>query len=257
MLKKTASLMNRIMIAGLLLFLFSCQDMPSEADAIKKNEEGINHMNEGKYELALVDFNEAIKNPGLTLISKGTIYRNIALTYHELNKLDSSIHFSTLAAKCFKKNSYDYLVNMANVDLLTGKTSVGLVKLIKAAAMEPDDLSVNNTLGLIYLGDYGEEFADPEKALPYNKKAFEVNSSRVTEDILGRNYYDLEKYELAEMHYERIHEQYPNELNYTLNMALIKYKLKKTSDAELLFNKVIAQDSSYRETIELFKDNNR
>jgi len=241
MLKKTASLMNRIMIAGLLLFLFSCQDMPSEADAIKKNEEGINHMNEGKYELALVDFNEAIKNPGLTLISKGTIYRNIALTYHELNKLDSSIHFSTLAAKCFKKNSYDYLVNMANVDLL----------------MEPDDLSVNNTLGLIYLGDYGEEFADPEKALPYNKKAFEVNSSRVTEDILGRNYYDLEKYELAEMHYERIHEQYPNELNYTLNMALIKYKLKKTSDAELLFNKVIAQDSSYRETIELFKDNNR
>jgi tetratricopeptide (TPR) repeat protein len=257
MLKSFASLTNRIMIAGLLFFVFSCQDMPTEDDAIKKNQEGINHMNDGKYELALHDFTEAIKNPRLSLISKGTIYRNIALTYHELNKLDSSIHFSTLAAKCYKKNSYDYLVNMANVDILTGKTSVALAKLLKAAAMEPDDLSVNNTLGLIYLGDYGEEFADPEKALAYNKKAFEVNNSRVTEDILGRNYYDLGKYELAEMHYGRIHEQYPNELNYTLNMGMIKYKLKKTTDADLLFRKVIAQDSSYKETIEVFKDNNR
>ncbi|MEO6254901.1 MAG: hypothetical protein ABIO79_16440 [Ferruginibacter sp.] len=257
MLKQVTSLMHRIMITGLIFFLFSCQDMPTEDDAIKKNQEGINHMNEGKYQLALVDFNEAINNPRLTLISKGTIYRNIALTYHELNKLDSSIHFSTLGAKCYKKNSYDYLVNMGNVDLLTGKTSVALVKLLKAAALEPDDLSVNNILGLIYLGDYGEEFSDPEKALNYNKKAFEISNSRITEDILGRNYYDLGKYELAEMHYERIHEQYPNELNYTLNIAMIKYKLKKPIDAELLFNKIIAQDSSYKETIDVFKENNR
>ncbi|MEO6541670.1 MAG: tetratricopeptide repeat protein [Ferruginibacter sp.] len=257
MLKQVASLMNRFMIAALLCMLFSCQDMPTEEEAIKKNQEGINHMNEGKYELALADFSEAVRNPKLTLISKGTIYRNIALTYHELNKLDSSIHFSTLAAKCYKKNSYDYLVNMANVDILTGKTSVALLKLLKAAGMEPGDLSVNNILGLIYLGDYGEEFADPEKALTYNKKAFEISNSRITEDILGRNYYDLGKYDLAEMHYQRIHEQYPNELNYTLNMGMIKYKLKKTMDAELLFSQVIAGDSSYKETIETFKDNNR
>ncbi|MEO7307656.1 MAG: tetratricopeptide repeat protein [Ferruginibacter sp.] len=257
MINRISSLTNRIMITGLLLFLFSCQDMATEADAIKKNQEGVNHMNEGKYELALTEFNEAINNPGLTLISKGTIYRNIALTYHELNKLDSSIHFSTLAAKCYKKNSYDYLVNMANVDILTGKGTVALVKLLKAAAMDPDDLSVNNTLGLIYLGDYGEEFADPEKALIYNKKAFEVSNSRITEDILGRNYYALAKYELAEMHYERIHEQYPDVLIYALNTGMIKYKLKKTQEADLLFDQLIARDSSYRATIEVFKDNNR
>jgi tetratricopeptide (TPR) repeat protein len=257
MLKQVASLLNRTILMGLLCFVFSCRDMPGEEDAIKKNQEGINHMNEGKYELALVDFNEAVKNPGLTLTSKGTIYRNIALTYHELNKLDSSIHFSTLAAKCYKKNSYDHLVNMANVDILTGKTGIALAKLLKAAAMEPDDLSVNNSLGLIYLGDYGEEFADPEKALRYNKKAFELSTSRITEDILGRNYYDLGNYELAEMHYERVHEQYPNELNYSLNLGMIKYKLKKTEEAEQLFDQVIEEDNSYKETIDLFKDNNK
>jgi tetratricopeptide (TPR) repeat protein len=255
--KQISSLIIKPLVTGLLFFLFSCGQLPTEADAIKKNQEGVDHMNEGKYEPALKAFKEAIKNPELKMIAKGVIYRNMALTFHELKKTDSSIHYSTLAAKCYRKNSYDYLLNMASVDLLTGKTNIALSKLLKAAEMNPDELSVNNTLGLIYLGDYGEGFADPEKALVYNKKAFEINSTRITEDILGRNYYDLKKYELAEMHYEKIHKQYPGVLTYTLNIGMIKYKLKKLTEADLMFNKVIAQDSSYRETIAIFKQNNR
>lgn len=255
--KQVFTSIYKLLIAGFVFIPFSCNHIPTEADAVKKNQEGVNYMNEGKCELALTAFKEAIKNPKLSTLSKGTIYRNMALAFHELLKIDSSIHYSTLAAKCYRKNSYDYLVNMANVDLLTGKTKTALSKLLKAASMNPDDLSVNNTLGLIYLGDYDIEFADPEKALQYNKKAFEAGNNRVTEDILGRNYYDLGNYELAEMHYEKIYNQYPDILTYKLNIGMIKFKLKKTLEAELMFNKVIAQDSSYRETIENFKENNR
>lgn len=213
-------------------------------------------MNEGKYELALKEFTEAIKNKRLDEISKGTIYRNIALTYGELNKPDSAIHFYTIAAKVYRKNSYDYLVNMAGVDLMTNKTASALTKLLKASALDPEDLSVNNSLGLIYLGDYGEEFADPEKALPYNKKANEIGSNRITEDILGRNYYDLKNYTTAEMYYEKIHNQYPDVVSYTLSTGMIKYKLKKKQDAEILFKEIIAKDSSYKYTIQKFKDSN-
>ena len=245
------------LITGLLFTLFSCGQMPTEADAIKKNEEGVKLMNDGKCDQALTAFKEAIKNPKLSIISKGTIYRNLALAFHELTEVDSSVHYSTLAAKCYRKNSYDYLVNMANVDLLTGKTGIAISKLMKASGMDPDDLAVNNTLGLIYLGDYDLEFADPEKALQYNRKAFEAGNNRVTEDILGRNYYDLENYELAEMHYEKIHNQYPDVITYKLNLGMIKFKLNKKQDADLMFKKVMAQDSSYKETIETFKEYNR
>ena len=248
---------KNIILAGLILTLFSCTQMPSEDDAIKQNQKGINYMNDGKYELALKEFTEAVKNPKLQDYAKGTIYRNIALTYSELEKKDSSIHYYTIAAKLFRKNSYDYLVNMAGVDLHKGQTQKALTKLLKASAMNPEDLSVNNTLGLIYLGDYGDEFADPEKALPYNKKADDISSNRITTDILGRNYYDLGNYETAEMYYDKIHTQYPEILSYTLSTGMIKYKLKKEEDAEILFKQVIAKDSSYRETIETFKENNQ
>ena len=244
-------------LSGLLLLVVSCGETPTEDNAIDVNEKGITLINSGKYEEALQAFLKAVKNPALTKKSKGTIYRNIAITYNHLEKSDSAIHFSTLAAKCFKKNSYDYQVNMAGIDLHKGQTQKALTKLLKASAMNPEDLSVNNTLGLIYLGDYGDEFADPEKALPYNKKADAITSNRITEDILGRNYYDLENYETAEMYYEKIHTQYPEILSYTLSTGMIKYKLKKNEDAEILFKQVIAKDSSYRETIETFKENNR
>jgi tetratricopeptide (TPR) repeat protein len=245
------------LMTGFIILLFSCNQIPTEADAIKQNQDGINYMNEGKYELALAEFTEAIKTPRLSQEAKGTLYRNIGLTYHELNKIDSSLHYYTIAAKTYRKNSYDYLVNMASVDLLTGKVNAALSKLNKAAAIDPDDLIVNNSLGLIYLGDYGDGFIDVEKALVYNKKAFEVSNSRITEDILGRNYYEVGNYELAEMHYEKILGEYPDVVVYNLNTGMIKYKLNKINEGDQFFRKVLEQDSTYKETIDYFKENNQ
>jgi tetratricopeptide (TPR) repeat protein len=247
----------RFLIITLAVGLFSCNQLPTEADAIKLNEVGISLMNEEKYEQAIASFKEAIQNSRLSKNSKGNIYRNMALAYHEQSIIDSAIHYSTLAAKCFKKNNYDYLLNMAYVDLLKGKTTVARSKLLKAASMNPEDLAVNNSLGLIYLGDYGEEFTDLDKALTYNKKAHEINDSRVTEDILARTYYELGEYENAEVHYDHVYFKYPGIVIYALNTGLTKYRLKKIAEAELLFTKVLTLDSSYRETIENFKANNK
>ena len=257
MLIRIGTLINLMIIALFLPLLFSCNPRSSESDALKKNHEGINYMNDGKYEKALAAFYEAIKSDGLKGDSKGTVYRNIALTFQQLDNQDSSIHYYTIAAKTFRKNSYDYLVNMANVDMLTNKTGNAITKLLKASALSPEDLSVNNSLGLIYLGYYGEEFTDPERALPYNKTAFDISNSRMTEDLLARNYYQLGKYEIAEMHFDNIHVRYPDNVLYTLNNGMTKYKLKKTAEAELLFKKVLEQDSSYKGTIENFKLINR
>ena len=240
-----------------LLFLFSCGEMTTENDAIKINQQGIEFMNAGKYELALQAFLKAVKNPRLSKDSKGTIYRNISLTCNDLGKKDSAVHFATLAAKCYRKNSFDNLVNLADVDIVTGKTGSALARLLKAVKMNPDEMSVNNSLGLIYLGEYDETLTDLDKALMYNSKAFEINNSRVTEDVLARTYYKKEDYEKAEAHYEHLLQNHPDIISYSLDMGMVKLKLKKKQEADKFFEKVIATDSSYTYTIETFKEANK
>ena len=243
-------------LSGLLLLFVSCGETPTEDNAIDVNEKGIALINSGKYEEALQAFLKAVKNPALTKKTKGTIYRNIAITYNQLAKTDSAIHFSTLAAKCYRKNSFDYLVNAADVDLLRKKTDIALAKLLRAAALEPDEMSVNNTLGLIYMGEYDDAHTDLYKALQYNLKAFETNGGRIIEEVLARNYYNMGNYAQAELHYEHLLQNYPDMVSYSLNMGMTKYKLKKKKDADQLFEFVIAKDSSYKETIDTFKENN-
>lgn len=238
------------------MVLFSCNRMPTEADAIRQNEMGVDFMNAGKYDSAVLSFRLATKNPKLSQQTKGTIYRNLALTYNELDNVDSSVHFSTLAAKCFKKNSYGYLINMADVDLLTGKTGIALSKLLKASESNGDKMAVNNTIGLIYLGEFEESFTNLEKALIYNTRAFEISGDRVTEEVLARNYFKMKDYKNAEFHYEHLHENYPDMLSYCLNTGMTKHKLKKIKEADLLFDKVIVMDSSYRYTIQEFREEN-
>jgi tetratricopeptide (TPR) repeat protein len=244
-------LLNYLMFV-LTLLLFSCGEMISERDAIKINQQGIDLMNSGKYEEALRAFLKAVNSPRLSKDSKGTIYRNIALTYNGLVKKDSAVHFSTLAAKCYRKNSFYYLVNLADVDILTGKISNALARLLKAKKINTDEMSVNNSLGLIYLGEYDESVADLDKALIYNSRAFELNSGRVTEEVLGRTYYKMENYEKAEYHYEHLVKNYPDILSYSMDIGMIKIKLKKNEEADKLFEKLIAKDSSYKETINVF-----
>ncbi len=240
-------------IYGSLILLASCIQGAAEEDPIKLNEQGVEMINAGKNDSALQIFLKAIRNPKLSKEYKGTIYRNIALTYNQLEKKDSAIHFSTLAAKCYRKNSFDYLVNAADVDLLKGKTALALSKLLKAADREPDEMTVNNTLGLIYMGEYDDAFIDLDKALKYNLKAFETSGTRILEEVLARNYYQLS----AELHFEHLHENYPDMISYTLDMGMTKHKLKKKAEGDKLFDEVIAKDSSYRETIDIFKEDNR
>jgi tetratricopeptide (TPR) repeat protein len=250
--------MKKILIPLLpLLLLFSCKEMGGENDAIRINQQGIDFMNAGKYELALQAFFKAANSTRLSKDSKGTIYRNICLTYIDLQKKDSAIHFSALAAKCFKKNSFDNLVNLAEVDILTGKTASGLTRLLKAVKMNPDEMSVNNVLGLIYLGEYDATLTDLDKALTYNLKAYELNEGRGTEDVLARTYYKMNDYEKAESHYEHLLQKHADIISYSLNMGMTKYKMKKRGEAERLFEKVMTMDSTYAYAISSFKDANK
>lgn len=231
----------------------SCKPVATEDDALEVNRQGVAYMNEGNYELALESFAKAVKSTKLSISSKGAVYRNMSISYLSLDNNDSSFHYSSLAAKCFAKNSYNYLVNMADVDLVTGRTGEAAKKLIKAFELEPDNMSANNTLGLIFLGEYDEAYLDLETALIYNKRAFELKRDRVTEEVLARNYYQLENYEQADRHYSNLLVNYSDMSNYLFYAGMTKFRLDKRAEADELFDKLIAADSTYTESVENFK----
>lgn len=245
--------MKIFLILALSLALASCGQILSEIEASSKNEEGMQKLHEGDYEEAITAFKKAIENPKLSVDTRANIYRNIAQTFIELQVPDSAIHYSTLAANCYKKNSYEYLVNIADIEILTGKTYAALEKLKAAYAMKPTEIAVNNTLGLIYLGEYGLEYLDVDKALPYNQKAFEINKDRATEYVLAQNYYELGQFNMAEYHFNNLYNQYPDNVTHPLSLGVVKFRLGDHEAAEALFQKVLEVDPGFQDHIESFK----
>ena len=243
------------LLFGLIFLFTSCGFVISENEALSKNDEALTAYNSGDYEKAIQIFKEAIKSPQLSLRNKAKIYRNIANTFFEIGEADSSIHYSQLAANCFKEDSYEFLVNTADIQLISEDIDGAVLNLWKAYTLKPDELEVNNSLGLIYLGDYGDDFSDPERALDYNLKAFEINKDRVTEDVLARNYFEIGDYKNAEIHFTKLRSQFPDMVDYPFSLGMIKYHQGKMQEADELFEHVLATDSSLIEVIETFKDN--
>jgi len=248
--------MKNILIIGFIFILASCGQVMTEVEALKNNSKGLSELSQGQFEVAIKSFKEAIQSPQLSIETRAAIYRNIAQTFIEMQLQDSAIHYSSLAANCYKKDSYDYLVNMADIEILTGKTNSALEKLKTAYTLKPNEVAVNNTLGLIYLGDYGIEFQNIESALPYNKKAYEINNDRITEYVLARNYYELGQYDIAEIHFTNLNRKYPDYLLHPLSLGMVKYRLNDKKSAEQLWEKVLKNDSSYYFVIESFKKEN-
>lgn len=248
--------MKNLILISTILLLASCGQIMKEAESRKNNAKGLKELNEGKFDDAILSFKIAIKNPNLSTETRATIYRNIAITFNEKRQEDSSIYYSKLAANCYDRNSYEYLVNISDINLLTGKTQEALNNLNLAYEKKPNELEVNNSLGLIYLGDYGLEFLDARRALKFNQKAFEINKDRITEDVLGRNFFELGDFDKAETHFKKLSIEYPEILMYKLNLGMIKFKLNKLEEADNLFDEVVKVDSNMINTIKAFRNEN-
>ncbi len=171
-------------------------------------------------------------------------------------EIDSSLVYSQLAADCYPKDSYEYLTNISDIKISTGETAEAEKLLLKAIRIKPNEVAANNTLGAIYLGEFGTEFFAPEKALPYNIKAFEINNDRITEDVLGRNYIELGDYNKARTHYSKLHKEYPDIEVLAYQLGVVEYLDGNKEKAEIYFNKVIAKNPEHQWAIDLFKENN-
>lgn len=206
----------RILVLALLCMgVAGCGEAPEALAAIKEQtqvhtlkREAERLHDQGQTEQAIAKFEAVVLNPAATEAQKADSLRYISLGYYELGDYPRSGEYAAKAAALYPEGSYDYLVNMADADLMLDRVPEAVVRLEQAFALAPRQLAVNNVLGLVYLGDNGAEYIDYRKALGYNKAAFEIAPGRITEIVLARNYLALEEYALAEEHLAALSQRY-------------------------------------------------
>ncbi|HRN71487.1 MAG TPA: tetratricopeptide repeat protein [Ginsengibacter sp.] len=242
------------LVFSITIFFTSCGRLNTEIKARRSNEQGLEFLSQGQFDSAIATFKAGTSLNGVSKKMKAILYRNIAQVYNEMDAFDSSIAYSKLSANCYKPESYDYLVNMADVDLLTDNTDAAVSKLQKAIKIKNDEVAANNSLGLIYLGEYGDDYYNPSKALQFNKKAYEINKDRSTLDVLARNYFLLDDFATAEKYYEILTKAFPQFTDYKVILGIVDLKLNKNDEAEALFQEALQKDSSYIDQINYYKE---
>jgi len=202
-------------LAWLLAALAGCGDaartLAEQAKLQALRSEAAQLHDAGQSRQAIAKFEEVVNSPVATDAEKAHALRFISLGYYELNEFPRSGEYAAKAAAYYPPGSYDYLVNMADADLMQGRVLEAAAKLEQAHALAPRGLAVNNVLGLLYLGDNGEQYSDHGKALAYNRAAFEIEPGRITEIALVRNYLVLEDYEQAHAHLLDLSQRYADD----------------------------------------------
>ena len=227
--------------SGITAGLSGCL-VDADEEAVALNNKGLSFLDKQDYDSAIFIFKKATQTRSVSEKNKVNILRNIAITYSEMDKTDSAKIFYKKAAAASSKNSYNFLVNNADVALLEDYIPKAISNFQAAWDLDNEKVDVNNGLGLIYLGEYGNTYFNPDKALRYNLKAYEINKDRNTQFVLGKNYYQLKKYDKALEIFNTLHEEYPDYTSYLTSLILIHEDAGHTAEANKLKADLKKQD---------------
>ena len=197
----------------------------------RHNIRGLKYLHQAKFDKALVAFKKAADLETRSNEKKVMYLRNISLAYHEMEEFESAFYYRKEALKYCESNSYDFHVQKGDIGILKRDLDRAIINFKEALKLNPDKLEANNSIGLIYLGDYGTEYQDLEKALFYNKKANQIYDDNTTRNVLARTYYESGDLQNAERLFRKIIRDTPNHLDSKFSLAVICYYLGKISEA--------------------------
>lgn len=160
---------------------------------------------------AIKVFEGIVQDPSSSPAQKSEALRYISLGYYELGNYPLSGEYAAQAAAFFAPQSYEYLVNMADADLMLNRVPEARERLSRAVELQPRGLAANNVLGLLYLGDNGAQYADYPKALGFNQAAYDIAPGRITRLVLARSYLRVHDYSLAALHLRGLHQEFPQD----------------------------------------------
>ncbi len=246
----------------LLTLLFMQCASKHQQDANKLNNEGLKYLEMGDERSAIFTLHKALEQIQKDKKLQAKILRNLGIAYKQKfvrdklnshNALDSAGFYFFNAANKSDINSFDYELNMGDLSLVRDKIDSAIFYLEKAYNLNPNESSVNNVLGLIFLGEEGRDFFDPGKALKYNLTTYRLNPGRLSKFVLGKNYMYLQEYSNAEPLFLDLYKQFPDFVDYLFALIVIEKKLGKIDESSKYLELLKKRDfNQYKSFIDKF-----
>jgi len=222
-----------------LLFLLTMTMCFAGCDLVNSNKPnelnriGIHYSEEGQKKKAINYFLAASLTKNIT-DSERTIYLgNLGREYWQSNE-DSSKYYFMKAANLSDKNSFKGLYYTANVFVLDKKTTQARDLLLKAYQIDSLDMSINNLLGIIYMGENGRECYAPQKALKYNLRTYNVKRDLAAAFTLAKNYYLINDTKKAVPLFEDVCKRAPDFTPCLSILIMVYQELGRNKDADKL-----------------------
>jgi len=222
-----------IAVGSFFLLLYSCK--PGELKtATIENGTGLRLYEKGEYKRALYFFMKAAAHENLPDSNKAIFFANIAHAYANIHQADSAKYFYKKASEAYLPGSVNATLSMVNLFLIDEKIDSAKRYLELAYSTDSSSGEVNNLLGLIYIGDYGQAYYNPEKAYKFNNKAFLVFRDAASKFALAKNEYFLNNVDKSITLFSQLRRENPGNENYLVSLILIKIENGDLSNMNFL-----------------------
>lgn len=176
----------------LIFIILSCQEK-NDPKAELFFREGTLKLKSNEHEDAIHQFRKALSLDVNDLL-KATVYRNMSIAFQNMEDIDSAIYYSQKGYEIAPSDSYIFYMNRAEFNLLSNDVHTAIQDLNSAKAIDPNQMEVYHTLCLIYSGEYGDAYFEPQLSEVCAKKSVKLSPSNTTKEQLGSIYFQNEKY---------------------------------------------------------------
>ena len=176
----------------LSFLILGCTSNTKEVERL--NNEGVAFLDVENYEKAELALQKAWALKDVSEELKSAVARNLSLLHSAKNQTDSAAYYAKKSFEIAPKDSYYYCVSKAEFELIQKNIDAARDWYEKAKAINPDDMAVYNSLGMIYSGKYGFKYENVEKALINNQKAYELSPRDPLAESLAFSYMNVDKY---------------------------------------------------------------
>lgn len=226
--------MQKSLIALISFVIFYACNQPDEQQARTVNDKGLAYLNEGKEREARLAFLQASQYKNISDSDRTNYLENTAISYLRTPFKDSAKYYFQKALSLNPVGSYYYFVYRGYIKLIENELDSTADFLEKAFAKDSTKPTVNNLLGLLYMGEYGKDFYDPYKAIKYNRKTYELLQDGVSKFVLAKNEYLVNKVQLSEQMFEELYRDAPEYTPYLVSLIMIKQELGESAEASKL-----------------------
>lgn len=202
-----------MILISCLLSLAACTNKTAE-QAKKYNDDGVAFLDKEEFEKAANAFHLALGQGEISADLRAGILRNLSLLHSFQGQKDSAMMYAEKAFDIAEKDSYYFYLTKAENALLQENVEMAIENFEKAKKMQPDEMPIYNSLGMIYSGKHGAKYEDFQKALVNNKKAYELSKREPLIDALATSYMNLEMYKESIPLWEKLIEKNPARMEY-------------------------------------------